>query len=227
MQDIPWQAARRQPDDAIAQIVESFMAVEMYLPDYTSKILIRERPVFNDRIFTREVLPPVLKALGISLRELRDARKEAAPSAEIGAQGPSRHRMGQCLDPARKRALTRFGSQAKKEAPFAASGASGHHAGTVPTCLFSAGTTSPANNARLSSQRRQDQRAERFEALAEAEQLPSDLCGIAHDDHFVHEVVEVAVGIAYLRVACPHGDVAPAAGQVEDVLDAIERISML
>ncbi|MBI3463154.1 MAG: acyl-ACP desaturase [Planctomycetes bacterium] len=39
MKDIPWDAAMRQPDDAVAQIVESFMAVEMYLPDYTSKIL--------------------------------------------------------------------------------------------------------------------------------------------------------------------------------------------
>lgn len=37
--DIPWHQARRHPDDAVAQIVESFMAVEMYLPDYTSKIL--------------------------------------------------------------------------------------------------------------------------------------------------------------------------------------------
>jgi acyl-[acyl-carrier-protein] desaturase len=39
MNDIPWNEAKRQPDDAVAQIVESFMAVEMYLPDYTSKIL--------------------------------------------------------------------------------------------------------------------------------------------------------------------------------------------
>ena len=39
LKDIPWQEAKRQPDDAVAQIVESFMAVEMYLPDYTSKIL--------------------------------------------------------------------------------------------------------------------------------------------------------------------------------------------
>ena len=39
MKDIPWQEAKRQPDDAVALIAESFMAVEMYLPDYTSKIL--------------------------------------------------------------------------------------------------------------------------------------------------------------------------------------------
>jgi acyl-[acyl-carrier-protein] desaturase len=39
MKDIPWHQARRQSADAVAQTVESFMAVEMYLPDYTSKIL--------------------------------------------------------------------------------------------------------------------------------------------------------------------------------------------
>jgi acyl-[acyl-carrier-protein] desaturase len=39
MNDIPWDTARRQADDSVAQIVESFMAVEMYLPDYTAKIL--------------------------------------------------------------------------------------------------------------------------------------------------------------------------------------------
>ena len=39
MSDVPWESARRQPDDSVAQIVESFMAVEMYLPDYTAKIL--------------------------------------------------------------------------------------------------------------------------------------------------------------------------------------------
>ena len=35
MKDILWHQARRQRDDVIAVIVESFMAVEMYLPDYT------------------------------------------------------------------------------------------------------------------------------------------------------------------------------------------------
>jgi acyl-[acyl-carrier-protein] desaturase len=38
-QDIPWASAKRQVDDSVALIVESFMAVEMYLPDYTSKLL--------------------------------------------------------------------------------------------------------------------------------------------------------------------------------------------
>src|SRR5262245_36997364 len=39
VQDIPWTTAKRHTDESIALIVESFMAVEMYLPDYTSKIL--------------------------------------------------------------------------------------------------------------------------------------------------------------------------------------------
>lgn len=37
--DIPWEKASGSVPDSIAYIVESFMAVEMYLPDYTAKIL--------------------------------------------------------------------------------------------------------------------------------------------------------------------------------------------
>jgi len=37
--DIPWKEANPATSDAVAEIVESFMAVELYLPDYTSKIL--------------------------------------------------------------------------------------------------------------------------------------------------------------------------------------------
>jgi acyl-[acyl-carrier-protein] desaturase len=37
--DIPWEKANPAVTDNIALIVESFMAVELYLPDYTSKIL--------------------------------------------------------------------------------------------------------------------------------------------------------------------------------------------
>src|SRR5882762_5375905 len=37
--DIPWDQANPKTSDDIALIVESFMAVELYLPDYTSKIL--------------------------------------------------------------------------------------------------------------------------------------------------------------------------------------------
>ncbi len=37
--DIPWDKCNPQTSDKVAQAVEAFMAVEMYLPDYTSKIL--------------------------------------------------------------------------------------------------------------------------------------------------------------------------------------------
>lgn len=37
--DIPWKESNPNTSDAIALIVESFMAVELFLPDYTSKIL--------------------------------------------------------------------------------------------------------------------------------------------------------------------------------------------
>ena len=37
--DIPWDRCNPAVDEAVAAIVESFMAVELYLPDYTSKIL--------------------------------------------------------------------------------------------------------------------------------------------------------------------------------------------
>jgi len=37
--DIPWELVSKTPDPAIATVVRAFMAVEMYLPDYTAKIL--------------------------------------------------------------------------------------------------------------------------------------------------------------------------------------------
>jgi acyl-[acyl-carrier-protein] desaturase len=38
-EDIPWDQCNPRLNPAIAQVVESFTAVELYLPDYTSKIL--------------------------------------------------------------------------------------------------------------------------------------------------------------------------------------------
>jgi acyl-[acyl-carrier-protein] desaturase len=38
LQDIPWEKITSNPDPAIAQVLQSFMAVELYLPDYTSKL---------------------------------------------------------------------------------------------------------------------------------------------------------------------------------------------
>jgi len=37
--DIPWEQVNRQPNAAIADVIETFCAVEMYLPDYVSKAL--------------------------------------------------------------------------------------------------------------------------------------------------------------------------------------------
>jgi acyl-[acyl-carrier-protein] desaturase len=42
--DIPWEQCNRNLDPAIADVLESFCAVELYLPDYTSKILPVVRP---------------------------------------------------------------------------------------------------------------------------------------------------------------------------------------
>jgi acyl-[acyl-carrier-protein] desaturase len=37
--DIPWEEVGKTPDPEVAGVVKAYMAVEMYLPDYTSKIL--------------------------------------------------------------------------------------------------------------------------------------------------------------------------------------------
>jgi acyl-[acyl-carrier-protein] desaturase len=37
--DIPWDQINTKPDPAIVQVMQAYMAVELYLPDYTSKIL--------------------------------------------------------------------------------------------------------------------------------------------------------------------------------------------
>jgi len=42
--DIPWNECNPNLDSAIADVVESFCAIEMYLPDFTSKILPVVRP---------------------------------------------------------------------------------------------------------------------------------------------------------------------------------------
>jgi acyl-[acyl-carrier-protein] desaturase len=42
--DIPWDQCNPHLDPAIAHVVESFCAIELYLPDYTSKILPVVRP---------------------------------------------------------------------------------------------------------------------------------------------------------------------------------------
>src|SRR5215217_174092 len=39
LNDVPWDQIGRSPDPNVVRVVQAFMAVEMYLPDYTSKIL--------------------------------------------------------------------------------------------------------------------------------------------------------------------------------------------
>lgn len=69
---------RDQVIEAIRHVLRTFqMPAQHLIPNWSERdTLIRDRQVFNDRIFTREVLPPVLKSLGLSFRDLRDARKQ-------------------------------------------------------------------------------------------------------------------------------------------------------
>ena len=39
LNDVPWDRIGRSPDPNVVRVVQAFMAVEMFLPDYTSKIL--------------------------------------------------------------------------------------------------------------------------------------------------------------------------------------------
>jgi acyl-[acyl-carrier-protein] desaturase len=39
LRDVPWSEINRSPNPCVAQVVQAFMGVELYLPDYTSKIL--------------------------------------------------------------------------------------------------------------------------------------------------------------------------------------------
>ena len=39
LEDIPWAQVGKDPNPSVVQVVQSFMAVELFLPDYTSKIL--------------------------------------------------------------------------------------------------------------------------------------------------------------------------------------------
>lgn len=39
LKDVPWDQVGKNPDPAVTQVMQSFMAVELFLPDYTSKIL--------------------------------------------------------------------------------------------------------------------------------------------------------------------------------------------
>ena len=59
-EDIPWDQCNPAVNPAAADVVESFCAVELYLPDYLGKIL----PHFNDK--SRDQILRLLKAPGFS-----------------------------------------------------------------------------------------------------------------------------------------------------------------
>ena len=63
--------------DALNKVIRTFrMPAQALIPDFDSHDqLVRELGIFDDRIYMREVVRPVLKALGIDAEELRDARK--------------------------------------------------------------------------------------------------------------------------------------------------------
>jgi acyl-[acyl-carrier-protein] desaturase len=63
--------------DAINKVIRTFrMPAKALIPDFDSHDrLVRELGIFDDRIFMRDVVRPVLKALGVDPDELRDARK--------------------------------------------------------------------------------------------------------------------------------------------------------
>lgn len=63
--------------DAINKVIRTFqMPARTLIPDFDAHDhLIRELGIFDDRIYLRDVVKPVLKALGVNPDELRDARK--------------------------------------------------------------------------------------------------------------------------------------------------------
>jgi acyl-[acyl-carrier-protein] desaturase len=63
--------------DALNKVIRTFqMPAQSLIPDFGSHDrLVRELGIFDDRIYMRDVVRPVLKALGVEPDELRDARK--------------------------------------------------------------------------------------------------------------------------------------------------------
>ncbi|MBI3461440.1 MAG: acyl-ACP desaturase [Planctomycetes bacterium] len=75
--------------EAIVHVLKTFrMPAQHLIPNWSERDqLIRARQVFNNRIFTHDVLPSVLRALGLSLNELRQVRKTSVPQARIASEG--------------------------------------------------------------------------------------------------------------------------------------------
>jgi len=69
--------------DALNVVIRTFqMPAQMLIPGWGEKDqLIRKLGIFDDRIYMRDVVRPVLKALGVSPDELRDARRRIDPTS--------------------------------------------------------------------------------------------------------------------------------------------------
>ena len=63
--------------DSLNKVIRTFQVpAQSLIPDFgTHDQLVRELGIFDDRIYMRDVVRPVLKALGVEPEELRDARK--------------------------------------------------------------------------------------------------------------------------------------------------------
>lgn len=75
--------------DALNKVIRTFqMPAQALIPDFGSHDqLVRELGIFDDRIYMRDVVRPVLKALGVEPEELRDARKRLRAACGTGSSG--------------------------------------------------------------------------------------------------------------------------------------------
>ena len=67
------------------------------------------------------------------------------------------------------------------------------------------------------------QRAERADTLAHLKQAASDFGGIAGNHDFLHEIVEVAVGIDHVGVSFPRANSRTTPAQLKDVLETFAQ----
>ena len=75
--------------EALNKVIHTFkMPAQTLVPDFGANgRLLNELGIFNDRIYVRDVLRPVLKSLGVESEELREARQRLAarPGEEVSA----------------------------------------------------------------------------------------------------------------------------------------------
>jgi len=71
------QADRDAVLEGLNFVIRTFrMPAQTIIPDWkTNDRLIRQLGIFDDRIYMRDVVKPVLKALGVSSEELRESRR--------------------------------------------------------------------------------------------------------------------------------------------------------